>query len=163
MNIAGTHSTPARIAGPHTTAWRRLGRRLAVGSIALVGASHGFTITHNSLVYFCELSGLVHAVCQDEVRGGSLIAGLDKDCRLTRETVGGGVPFAVAENRQRVSAANDSSEITNFNIPIAANSRWCTINRGKYLQWSVLGPVRIVLQPESQACATYNGGGLPLF
>lgn len=153
MGIAGKRDIGAGIAPG-----RRAGRLAALALLATAVNGHAVTITHNAYVYFCHMTGKVHGVCQDEIRnGGAFVAALDKGCKLTRETAGG-PGIAVAENRQRVNAVGNSSEMTTFDIPVAARTRYCTFNNGKYMQWSVLGLVRVAFQPSGSGCANYTSG-----
>lgn len=127
---------------------------LAILLLSAAGSAHAAEFTHKATLTFCAMTSKVHAVCTDRVRDGHDIVGLNLDCKLTRD-IAGGDSYAMAETRQRVSAEDDSLEVTKFDAPHRFNARYCTVNRGRYLQGSILGPTVIIfpLQSSDQSCA----------
>lgn len=139
--------------GPDARRASRLGGLLFL--LAASGSAHAAQFEHTTTLSFCAMTSKVHATCTSRVRDGNNIVALDVNCSLTRDIAGGGM-YAMAESRRRVGATNESVEVTQFDAPHRFDARYCSVNRGKYVQSTVLGPTVISYprQDESQSCAT---------
>jgi hypothetical protein len=149
----------------HAKQFRQRVRRGWLGPLLIVAcsAANATDFEHTAALSFCALTGLVHAVCYDVVRNGDDIVALDLNCKLTRDIAGGGA-IAMAETRRRVAAADDSDEETRFDAPHAFDTRYCAVNKGRYLMDAILGPVVVTFprQPDGQSCARRAPAGGPI-